>query len=79
MVSNVNSGGNATQAVQQASTANRQAGQAEQAGKRQAEQAQLQADQARQADLARQEEQNRKPPTVNTQGQVTGSIVNTTA
>ena len=83
MVSSVTSGGNATQLVRQARQAerqqktrtdNQQASKAEQTQTEQAKGAQLKAEQE-------QAQQNRKPPapTVNTQGQVTGRIVNTTA
>lgn len=77
MVTSVNSGNSNAQALQQTTqTANQGPNAAEEARKREAEAAAR-----RQAEQAQQNAAQRKQPapTVNTQGQTTGSIVNTTA
>lgn len=84
MVTSVNSGSSSVQpAAQQSRDAERlQQAKADQQQANQAEQArQQQAERQAQARQAQQNQENRKPPTptVNTQGQTTGSIVNTTA
>lgn len=76
MVTSVNSGNSNAQALQQTSqTENQKPTAADEARKREAE-----AVAKRQAEQAQQNAKPKQPaPTVNTHGQTTGSIVNTTA